>query len=36
MFVQIGFDKENGGDDFDDTYVYWINTETFKPGLFSL
>jgi len=29
--VQIGFDKENGGDDFDDTYVYWINTETFKP-----
>tara|TARA_R110002012_G_scaffold322096_1_gene555366 strand:- start:56584 stop:57288 length:705 start_codon:yes stop_codon:yes gene_type:complete len=29
--VQITFDKKNGGDDFDDTYVYWINTETFKP-----
>jgi len=29
--VKITFDEANGGDDFDDTYVYWFNTKTFKP-----
>ena len=29
--VQITFDQEGGGDDFDDVYVYWINKRTFKP-----
>ncbi len=29
--VQITFDKENGGDDFEDTYIYWFDKETFKP-----
>lgn len=29
--VKVTFDQANGGDDFDDTYVYWFNTKTFKP-----
>ena len=29
--VKVTFDEEGGGDDFDDTYVYWFNKETFKP-----
>ncbi|WAC02089.1 deoxyribose-phosphate aldolase [Lacinutrix neustonica] len=28
--IRVTFDKENGGDDFDDVFVYWINTRTFK------
>ncbi|UJH67583.1 DUF6503 family protein [Allomuricauda sp. SCSIO 65647] len=29
--VQITFDRENGGDDFEDIYIYWFDKETFKP-----
>ncbi|WP_420322795.1 DUF6503 family protein [Flagellimonas sp.] len=29
--IKVTFDQEGGGDDFDDIYVYWFNTETFKP-----
>ncbi len=29
--VKVTFDQQGGGDDFDDTYIYWINQETFKP-----
>lgn len=29
--IKITFDQANGGEDFDDTYVYWFNTETGKP-----
>lgn len=29
--VKVTFDKEGGGDDFDDIYVYWFNTDTMKP-----
>ena len=29
--VKITFDQENGGEDFDDVYIYWFNTNTFKP-----
>ena len=29
--IQITFDQEGGGDDFDDVYIYWINKKTFKP-----
>ena len=29
--VEITFDQEDGGDDFEDVYVYWINKKTFKP-----
>lgn len=29
--VKVTFSEEGGGDDFDDVYVYWFNTETFKP-----
>ena len=25
------FDEEDGGEDFDDIYIYWIDKETFKP-----
>lgn len=27
--VQVSFDQEGGGDDFEDKYVYWINQKTF-------
>ncbi|MEP0211941.1 MAG: DUF6503 family protein [Cellulophaga sp.] len=29
--VKITFSEENGGDDFEDTYLYWFNKETTKP-----
>ena len=29
--IKVTFDREGGGDDFDDIYVYWFNTETLKP-----
>lgn len=29
--VKVTFDEDGGGDDFDDVYVYWFHTETFKP-----
>ncbi len=29
--VKVTFDRKGGGDDFDDTYIYWINQKTFKP-----
>ncbi|UII79274.1 DUF6503 family protein [Flagellimonas sp. CMM7] len=29
--VKVTFDQTNGGEDFDDVYVYWYHTETFKP-----
>ena len=29
--IKITFDQKGGGDDFDDTYVYWFNKKTFKP-----
>lgn len=29
--IKVTFDQEGGGDDFDDTYVYFFNTSTFKP-----
>ncbi|CAL2107648.1 conserved hypothetical protein [Tenacibaculum sp. 190524A02b] len=28
--VQVTFNQEGGGDDFDDVFLYWFNTETFK------
>lgn len=28
--IEITFSKEGGGEDFEDVFVYWINTETFK------
>lgn len=29
--IKVTFDQSGGGDDFDDTYVYWFNQETWKP-----
>jgi len=29
--VKVTFGQENGGDDFDDTYIYWFNKSTGKP-----
>ena len=29
--VKVTFNQEGGGDDFDDTYVYFFNKSTFKP-----
>ncbi|WP_422079795.1 DUF6503 family protein [Ulvibacterium sp.] len=29
--IEVTFDKEGGGDDYDDTYVYWFNVTTLKP-----
>lgn len=29
--VKITFNQESGGDDFDDTYIYFFNKHTFKP-----
>ncbi len=29
--VRVTFEREGGGDDFDDVYVYWFNQDTFKP-----
>ena len=29
--VKVTFNQEGGGDDFDDTYIYFFNKNTFKP-----
>lgn len=29
--IEVTFNENGGGDDFDDTYIYWFNTKTFKP-----
>jgi hypothetical protein len=29
--IEVTFQQEGGGDDFDDIYVYWFNSETWKP-----
>ncbi|MFS4457048.1 DUF6503 family protein [Maribacter sp. 2304DJ31-5] len=29
--IEITFDQDGGGDDYDDTYIYWFNTKTFSP-----
>lgn len=29
--VKVTFEQAGGGDDFDDTYIYWINKNTFIP-----
>lgn len=29
-WVKVTFDEKNGGDDFEDTYLYWFDKETFK------
>ena len=29
--IKVTFDQMGGGDDFDDTYIYWINKNTYKP-----
>lgn len=29
--IKVTFAKEGGGKDFDDTYVYWFDKQTFKP-----
>ncbi len=29
--VQVTFDREGGGIDYEDVYVYWFNKKTFKP-----
>ena len=29
--VKVTFDQQGGGDDFEDTYLYWFDKETFKP-----
>lgn len=28
--IQVNFSEEGGGDDFEDVYMHWIHTETFK------
>jgi len=29
--VEVTFGEENGGDDFEDVYLYWFHKESFKP-----
>lgn len=29
--VEITFDQQGGGEDYDDIYVYWFDVKTFKP-----
>ena len=29
--IKVTFSQENGGDDYDDIYIYWFNTKTYKP-----
>lgn len=29
--LKVTFDESGGGDDFDDTYLYWFDKESFKP-----
>ena len=28
--IKVSFSEEGGGEDFEDVFIYWINTETFK------
>ena len=28
--IKVTFNQEGGGEDYDDVFIYWINTETFK------
>jgi hypothetical protein len=29
--IQVTFSESGGGEDFEDVFVYWFNTETFRP-----
>lgn len=29
--IRVTFDREGGGTDFEDIFIYWFNTETFRP-----
>ncbi|WP_188375290.1 DUF6503 family protein [Winogradskyella haliclonae] len=29
--IQVTFDQEGGGEDFEDVFIYWINKATYKP-----
>ncbi|MFD1063615.1 DUF6503 family protein [Winogradskyella litorisediminis] len=29
--IEVTFNKNGGGEDFEDIFIYWINTETYKP-----
>ncbi|MCG2460066.1 deoxyribose-phosphate aldolase [Flavobacteriaceae bacterium F89] len=29
--VKVTFDKEGGGDDYEDTFIYWFNKKNYKP-----
>lgn len=33
--VQVSFSEDNGGEDFDDSFVYWINQESFIIDYFA-
>lgn len=33
--IAVTFDETGGGEDFDDIYIYWFNTKTFKPDFFA-
>lgn len=33
--IKITFDQEGGGEDYDDIFVYWINTKTFEVDYLS-
>ncbi len=33
--IQITFQQEGGGEDYEDIFVYWIHTKTFKIGYFA-
>ncbi len=30
--IKVTFNKENGGEDFEDVFVYWFDTEDYKVG----
>lgn len=32
--IRVTFDKEGGGEDFDDVFVYWISKDTFRMDYF--
>lgn len=29
--IRVTFDQEGGGEDFEDIFIYWFHTETFRP-----
>lgn len=29
--IEVTFQQEDGGDDYEDVYVYWFNTQSFRP-----